>query len=372
MKSLYIGLISGTSVDAIDAVLVELTANDRISTLSCHRHSIPEALRGALLEAFSRDSLQAVLELDVRVGHLFAEAAIELLDLAGVAHAEVRAIGSHGQTVSHQPLACYPHTAQIADPNIIAERTGITTVADFRRRDVAVGGQGAPLAPAFHAALFGGHKQRCAVVNVGGIANLTLLPEEDTGDIIGFDTGPGNGLLDAWISKHRGLPMDSGAQWAGSGRVDKRLLRQFLSEQYFREPSPKSTGKEHFNLGWIEQMLTLHQRAVDTQHVQRTLAELTVVTIADAVRDHAPECDELLVCGGGARNPLLMGGLGQTLSNTTVKSSAAYGVDPDYLEACAFAWLAKQTMDHTTGNLPSVTGACRSVVLGGVYYVGKV
>lgn len=368
MSHLYVGLISGTSVDAVDAALVEVIANDNVSTLACHKHPITQSLRDSLLGAFSHDSLQTTLELDVRLGHLFAEAVMDLLDKAGLTPSDVRAIGSHGQTISHKPSGPHPHTLQIGDPNIIAVRTGITTVADFRRRDVALGGQGAPLAPAFHAALFGGSDQRRAVVNIGGIANLTLLPKHHSDDVIGFDTGPGNGLLDAWVSRHLEIPMDTDAVWASAGTVDKRLLGQFLSDEYFARPAPKSTGKEYFDLRWVDQVLARNETRVDKQDVQRTLAELTISTIAEAVRDNKAGCDELLVCGGGAQNPLLMGGLREKLSPMEVKSTAEYGVDPDYLEACAFAWLAKQTLEGTAGNLPSVTGARKPVVLGGVYF----
>ena len=361
-------MISGTSVDAVDSVLTKLTANEKLSTLTCHRHPIPENLRRALLGAFSCDSLQLALELDVRLGNLFAEAAIELLNKAETSSADVCAIGSHGQTISHQPFGDFPHTLQIGDPNIIAERTGITTVADFRRRDIAAGGQGAPLAPALHAALFGGDKFVRAIANIGGISNLTVLPIDVAARVVGFDSGPGNGLLDAWISKHLGLSIDTDATWATSGTVDKPLLQQFMSDDYFARPAPKSTGKEHFNLAWIEHMLDLHNAVVSDQDVQRTLAELTITTIAEAVRTYAPHCTELLVCGGGVHNPLLISGLRENLSHTDVRTTAAYGVDPDYLEACAFAWLAKRTLEHRTGNLPSVTGASRSSVLGGVYF----
>lgn len=368
MAPLYVGLISGTSVDAIDAVLVEIISNHSVSTLACHRHPFSESLRESLLGAFSCDRLQTTLELDVRLGHLFTEAAMELLDKARIAPRDVRAIGSHGQTISHQPSGPYPHTLQIGDPNIIAERTGITTVADFRRRDIALGGQGAPLAPAFHAAVFGGSDQLRGVVNIGGIANLTLLPKSPSGDVIGFDTGPGNGLLDAWVSKHLEMPMDTDAIWASGGTVDEQLLRQFLSDGYFARPPPKSTGKEYFNLQWIDQILAFGKTSVDEQDVQRTLAELTISTITEAVRVNEAVCDELLVCGGGAHNPLLIAGLRERLPRVDVKSTAEYGVDPDYLEACAFAWLAKQTLDHTPASLPSVTGARKAVVLGGVYF----
>ena len=362
------GLISGTSVDAIDAVLVELGSKEKLATLACHRHKIPPQLRDALLGAFSRDSLRLTLDLDVRLGKLFADAVTELLREAGRSCVEVRAVGSHGQTISHQPFADIPHTLQIGDPNIIAERTGITTVADFRRRDIAAGGQGAPLAPALHAALFRRHKQISAVINIGGISNLTMFPTAESDDVIGFDSGPGNGLIDAWIAAHLGKPIDTGAVWAAGGKVDETLLHQFMSDSYFALTAPKSTGKEYFNFAWIERQLALHGKSIHNQDVQRTLAELTICTIVDALGSCRPACGEILVCGGGVHNPVLMEGLREKLAPAEVKTTAAYGVDPDYLEACAFAWLAKQTLDHKVGNLPSVTGASRSVVLGGVYF----
>ena len=352
MASLYIGLISGTSVDAIDATLAKLPTNGDLTTIACYRHPIPKQLRATILTAFARDSLQLTLELDVLLGRLFAEAVIELLRRAATSPANVCAIGSHGQTISHQPCAVAPHTLQIGDPNIIAECTGITTVADFRRRDIAAGGQGAPLAPALHAALFGEDNRRRGVVNIGGIANLTFFPKHDPATVIGFDCGPGNGLMDAWVAKHLSTPIDTDAAWAAGGTVDPMLLERFLQEDYFAQPAPKSTGKEHFNLEWIEAQLGSHTGIVSDQDVQRTLAELSVHTIADAVRRYAPDCEELLVCGGGVHNPLLMAGLRQNLPEITVKTTAAYGVDPDYVEALAFAWLAKQTLNHLTGNMP--------------------
>tara|TARA_Y100000588_G_scaffold332966_1_gene371563 strand:- start:438 stop:1370 length:933 start_codon:yes stop_codon:yes gene_type:complete len=310
------------------------------------------------------------MELDVCLGELFADAVFALLKQSGKCFTEVCAIGSHGQTISHQPFADVPHTLQIGDPNIIAERTGITTVADFRRRDIAAGGQGAPLAPALHAALFGTNEQRSAIVNIGGISNLTLFPTPASDTVIGFDCGPGNGLMDAWTNAHLGIPIDTDAAWAISGKINRGLLSQFMSDKYFALSAPKSTGKEYFNLSWVEQQLTLHNQPIDNQDVQRTLAELTICTIVEALENSGATFKELLVCGGGVHNPLLMAGLQEKLCQIEVKTTAAYGVDPDYLEACAFAWLAKQSLEHRVGNLPSVTGASRAVILGGVYPCG--
>jgi anhydro-N-acetylmuramic acid kinase len=303
-------------------------------------------------------------ELDVALGRLFAEAATAVLTAAGHPGSRIRAIGSHGQTVRHRPHTVHPFTRQLGNPSVIAERTGITTVADFRMRDMAAGGEGAPLVPAFHEWLFRAPGMNRAVVNIGGIANATWLPGDSAAAVIGFDTGPGNTLLDQWIARHRGEPCDRDGAWGAGGRVLNRLLAALLAEEYFTRPPPKSTGRELFHLDWLGRHLDGSESPVD---VQATLAELTARTIALALRTLPAPVREIYLCGGGAHNRDLVARLGRQLDGATVATTAALGLDPDWVEAVAFAWLAHQTLAGKPGNLPSVTGATREVVLGGIY-----
>ena len=363
--SLFIGLISGTSVDGVDAALIE--TEPAIKLLATHAHAVPAPLRQQLLEANTRNLLRETLALDVQVGELFVLATQALLVKAQLGASDITAIGSHGQTICHYPDGETPFTYQIGDPNIIAERTGITTVADFRRRDVAAGGEGAPLAPAFHQAVFANSNAERVVVNIGGISNVTIVSDVENAQPLGFDTGPGNGLLDAWTSLHLNRPMDVNAEWARQGDIHESLLAVLCDDDYFRRAPPKSTGKEYFNLAWLQARLAQIQGEVAPTDVQRTLIELTTVTIAEAVTMNAPNVAELLLCGGGARNPLLRESLGLKLPHAAVRGTDSHGVDPDYLEAMTFAWLASRTLNGQTGNLPSVTGALHAVALGAIY-----
>lgn len=366
--SLYIGLMSGTSMDAVDAVLVS-HAQHPPSVLAAHSHSMPVQIR-RVLKAVVDGSTDgpSLWRLDAELGELFAAAVCGLLDKAGVSGTDVVAIGSHGQTVYHGPRDVPPVTVQLADPNIIAERTGITTVADFRRRDMAAGGQGAPLAPAFHRSVFQSPDVSRVVVNIGGIANITVLPRDPGSPVIGFDTGPGNTLMDLWCERHRGTPMDEDGVYAASGTLVAELLDMLRADPYFELPPPKSTGREYFNLSWLQRTLDAHEeRTYFPEDVQRTLCELTADSIADAVEKHAPDTDEILVCGGGAHNPVLINSLSGRSEDCMVTSTASLGLDPGWIEGIAFSWMAKQTLDHRPSNLPSVTGARRAVVLGGIY-----
>ena len=369
--ALHIGLISGTSTDAVDAALVDLTP-DGATLVATHSESIPDDIATALRTIIDSRHIDRVLfwQLDVRVGRLFADAAVNLLDKAGIEPARVRAIGSHGQTVYHAPDGDYPSTVQIGDPNVIAERTGITTVADLRRRDMAAGGQGAPLATAFHAAMLRSAECNRVVLNVGGIANVTVLPANAERRVIGFDTGPGNTLMDVWIQRVRGAAMDTDGAWARSGRCHRRLLELLESDEYFSRSVPKSTGRELFNLAWLDGYLARLGETPRPEDVQRTLCELTATSVAAAVSEHAPDTREVLVCGGGAHNRLVMERLGDALGPADVRSTESIGVDPDWVEATTFAWLAARTLDGLPGNLPSVTGAAHPVVLGAVYKGG--
>ncbi|HET19588.1 MAG TPA: anhydro-N-acetylmuramic acid kinase [Chromatiales bacterium] len=367
---LYIGLLSGTSMDGVDACLVDYgSLAPRV--LGTHHRPYPAPLLNelrALASPHATQGVQRMGRLDAWLGEFFAESALHLLELTGTPAAEVRAIGSHGQTLWHAPHDEWPHTLQIADPHRIAERTGITVVADFRRRDVAAGGQGAPLVPPAHAALFGRADEARIVANIGGISNITVLPRGSASSgVWGFDTGPGNTLMDAWIHRHKGMAFDRDGAWAGSGRVGEDLLERLLADLYFTRPAPKSTGPEHFNLDWLEARGAGLLAEAAPEDVQATLLELTARTLVQAAQDAAPEAERLLVCGGGAYNPVLMQRMQALAGTMHVESTAAHGVEPAWVEALAFAWLARQTMEGLPGNLPRVTGARGERILGAIY-----
>jgi anhydro-N-acetylmuramic acid kinase len=364
---IFLGLISGTSADAIDAALVDFTgATPRLIAASATPYG--PHLRTDLLALAQGDgatSLDALGDLDQAVADAFADAADALLVKAGIDAARVKAIGSHGQTIWHRPYAERPFTLQIGDPSRIAERTGCRVVADFRRRDIAAGGQGAPLMSAFHAAVLSSGDENRAVLNLGGIANLTRLPARSDFSVLGFDTGPASGLLDAWAMRHRGVAYDDAGRFAAQGRIDASLLDAMLSDPYFALPAPKSTGREVLNLTWLERHDRVHM--LDPADVQVTLVELTARTIADALRREAPDTRRVFACGGGVHNPVLMAALTHALAPALVTTTAELGIDPDYVEAMGFAWLARETLEGRPNNLPSVTGARGLRVLGGIY-----
>lgn len=362
-SSLYIGLMSGTSLDGIDVALVDF---ENGAELVAHGHRrLPETLTDILLALSQSNapvSLEQVGRLETLLGEAFAEAVTDFCAEHRLAPASIRAIGSHGQTLRHDPIGEIPYTLQFGDANIIAERTGITTVADFRRRDVAAGGQGAPLVPAFHAALFGSSERDRAVVNIGGIANITLLPAG--GGITGFDCGPGNGLMDAWCRRHWNIAFDAQGQKAALGQPDDELLERLLLDPWLQLPPPKSTGRDYFQLDWLDYHLQgLH---LAPESVLCTLNRFTARTIADAIRLSGSAWESVFVCGGGVHNALLMRSL-QALMPCPVRSTAVLGVDPDYVEAMAFAWLAKQCLEGRCGNVVDVTGAAGPRILGAVY-----
>jgi anhydro-N-acetylmuramic acid kinase len=364
-RGLFLGLISGTSADGIDAALVDFDG-EAPRLLRARTTPLPPAVREVVLRASQADArvdLDELGELDTRLGQAFADAAQQLLEEAGVDAARVRAIGSHGQTLRHRPLGSAPFTLQLGDANVIAEATGIDTVADFRRRDVAAGGQGAPLVPAFHAATLADAVEDRAVLNIGGIANLTLLPVR--GAVRGFDTGPGNGLMDAWSLRHRDQPFDRGGAFAAIGRSDDLLLARLMAEPWLSQPPPKSTGRDLFHLGWLE--ARLGAAALTPADVQATLARFTARTIADALRAELPTCARVLVCGGGVHNPVLLRELSAALPGMVVESTGEHGMDPDFVEAMAFAWLAREFLARRPGNLAAVTGARGPRVLGALY-----
>ncbi|MEO7067757.1 MAG: anhydro-N-acetylmuramic acid kinase [Rhodanobacter sp.] len=364
-SALYIGLISGTSADSIDAALVSFNG-ETAQLRASHAEPWPAELATqivTLAQGEARFDLDVFGRLDVAIGRCFANAALHLLEQSGTDAASVRAIGSHGQTLRHRPSGSYPFTLQLGDPSIIAECCGIDVVADFRRADVAAGGQGAPLVPALHATLLGQRGQTRVVLNLGGIANITILHAD--GHVHGFDTGPANGLLDAWCLRQLGEPFDRDGVFAASGRVNQALLDALLADPYFALMPPKSTGREHFHLDWLAGYASL--KTLRPADVQATLLELTARSVAAAITQHAADANEVLVCGGGLHNTVLLHRLQQLLAPRLVTSTARYGVDPDFLEAIAFAWLARQRVLGRPGNLPAVTGARGLRVLGGLY-----
>lgn len=364
MSELFVGMISGTSIDGVDAVLAEI-GDDDFRIVAANTTPFPAGLHTRLrkLVETPQTSLRDLGALDVAVGRFFAECALNLIRSSRVRTEDVAAIGSHGQTVYHEPLGTEPFSLQLGDPNVIAAMTGCATVADFRRLDVALGGQGAPLVPAFHAWAFGDSREQRVVVNIGGIANITVLAPGR--DVTGFDTGPGNTLLDVWIRAREQKPYDDGGRWAAGGAVNQALLDACLAEPFLHARPPKSTGRELFNLEWLEKRLAgIGVSAVD---VQATLAELTAVTIAAAIRDELPDCREVIVCGGGVHNDDLMKRL-RRLTATQVTTTDSHGVPPDWVEGAAFAWLARARVRGLAGNVPTVTGARRPAVLGGVYW----
>ncbi|MEE7624657.1 anhydro-N-acetylmuramic acid kinase [Methylobacter sp. Wu8] len=370
MPELYIGLMSGTSLDGIDAALVDFQDNE---THLVEFEYLPysDEIQSTIQKISKPESLISLKEygaMDAQLGSLFAKAVNALLAKAAIPTSSVKAIGSHGQTIYHAPDIRFPFSLQIGDPNIIAETTGITTVADFRRRDIAAKGQGAPLVPAFHQAVFQHPNEHRCIVNIGGIANITVLPRNQSAEVIGFDTGPGNTLMDLWIKLHRNLPYDKNGAWGKTGKIDHDLVTLLKQDAYFNAAPPKSTGKEYFSLPWIYQYFDAF--SYKAEDVQASLCFLTAITICDAVKKHAPATERILICGGGIHNDYLLELIQQNI-DCPVESAERYGIHPDHVEAVAFAWLARQTMNNLPGNLKEVTGALDSVILGGIYQVNK-
>jgi anhydro-N-acetylmuramic acid kinase len=424
-ESYYIGLLSGTSMDAVDVALVSFesslstshsaskTTSQDISHATSHpkilktfSYPIPEAFRQQCLSLChaGAGSIDDYGSLDAQAGEIFADAVLSMLrelqdsqesrkfqdhrdgELSRFSAKQIRAIGSHGQTLRHCPDANPPFTLQIGDPNIIAERTGIPTIADFRRRDMAAGGQGAPLAPAFHAAMLGSREEDRVIVNIGGISNITILHADANIPLIGFDTGPGNGLMDLWVKKHWNMSFDKDGAIAREGKIQNTLLQQLLSDPFFNKIPPKSTGRDYFNETWLLKNLNLlypdqnltgdpnhdpssvHQSSekLHPQDIQATLLSLTAHSIANAILQYTPAKSNVYICGGGVHNAFLMQTLCQLL-NRPVQSTEVLGLPPDWIEAMLFAWLAKQTLEGKSGNCPTVTGAKHAIPLGGIF-----
>jgi anhydro-N-acetylmuramic acid kinase len=346
---IYLGLISGTSVDGVDAALVRFNQGDPCEVLFARTYPMESSISHEVLRVSQADaqiSLNDFAALDTALGECFAGAALQCIKDSDIDAKTIRAIGSHGQTLRHQPFGTHPFSLQAGDPNIIAERTGICTVADFRRRDVAAGGQGAPLVPAFHAAVFSHGTESRAILNIGGIANLTLLTPNEP--VRGFDTGP-----------------DANGDWAASGRVNDALLEKLLSDSWLSLPPPKSTGRDQYHLQWLDAQL--QGMAISATDVQATLCAFTAHSIVNALQENQLNTQRVIACGGGVRNAELMRQLRGLMPKTILDDSTAHGVHADFVEAAAFAWLAQQTLSNQPGNLPEVTGAKGLRVLGAVY-----
>ena len=369
MPEIFAGLMSGTSLDGVDGVLIDMSGQG-MTVLAHVSASMPTALSDdmlALNSAGPNELHRAALAANALV-RIYARVISELLDKTGLSPAAVTAIGAHGQTVRHQPRAFdgIGYTLQLNNPALLAELTGIAVVADFRSRDVAAGGQGAPLVPAFHQSVFGVLGETVSTLNIGGISNLTVIGPELADDVLGFDCGPGNVLMNAWCQHHLGVPFDTEGSWAAAGNIDAGLLGVLLKEPYFMQLAPKSTGRDLFNMGWLTRRLEGF-KSVAPADVQATLTELTAVACANDVRHYATNSQHLIVCGGGAFNAHLMSRLQIQLPSMLVQSSEAKGLPPQQVEAAAFAWLAYKTLRRESASLQRVTGARGARVLGAVY-----
>lgn len=373
VSNLYVGCMTGTSVDGLDLALIEVDDSGAITIVAADSRPLPELLRRDLL-ALSQpedDDIDLLGSCDQELGLFTATAVNTFIERLGYAGTNIRAIGSHGQTIRHRPpgTTSLPFTLQIGDPHVIAETTGITTVADFRRRDIAAGGHGAPLVPRFHAELFNATGSDACILNIGGISNVSLMGKSLTG----FDTGPGNALLDQWCQQHQGLPYDRSGIWSAGGKVDNTLLDTLLADPFFALLPPKSTGREYFNLDWLKKIAHAHDLPlVAAQDIQATLAQLTATTVVESLKTWGGDIKALVVCGGGRLNDDLMGRLRQAAAQLVhapdlIEPSEYWGVDGDAIEAAAFAWLAHRRLEHLPGNVPAVTGAAGERVLGAIY-----
>jgi len=377
MSELYIGLMSGTSLDGVDGVLADFSDGVLRKVLASASTPFPAPLRAELLALNTPSDNE--LHRAALAGHQIAAAYADVVDKLltqvapnGIMADQVRAIGAHGQTVRHQPqrsantLAGAGYTLQLNSPALLAEATGIDVVADLRSRDIAAGGQGAPLVPAFHRSVFGQAHAQVAVLNIGGIANLSVLPGKPEDPVLGFDCGPGNALMDAWCLRHTGRAFDDGGTWAASGQCLPTLLASLRNEPYFAQPPPKSTGRDLFSLSWLHEKLQRFANAAP-QDIQATLTQFTASACVDCVNNYSKESKLLIVCGGGAFNHSLLQALRVGLPTVKVETSEQHGLPPLQVEAAAFAWLARQAITRQPGNLPSVTGAAGPRILGAIY-----
>ena len=364
---IYIGVMSGTSLDGIDVAVVQLGQELKLIGAKCY--PIPNETKTAILGLTQPgdDEIERLGKLDIELARLFAAAINHTLHDLNLNRSEILAVGSHGQTIRHRPKTGF--SLQAGDPNLIAAQTNIKVIADFRRKDLAYGGEGAPLVPAFHADQFKSYHTSRVILNIGGMSNITVLPTQ--GEVRGYDTGPGNVLLDAWCYRHRGVPYDQAGAWAASGICNASLLEKLMSLPFFHEAPPKSTGREQFNIEWLEHMLN---QSADYQlspaDIQATLLELTARSISDAITSEKHNAPEIYICGGGAHNTALVQRLKQLLEPSSIATTESLGMHPDWVEAAAFAWLAYRALNGLSGNLPSVTGASKETILGGIYQAG--
>lgn len=363
--NLYIGIMTGTSIDAVDTVLVNFEKKT-FQLIATHSQPIPNQLRQKIIQLCypGQDSIHLMGEVDQQLGHIYANNVEQLLKNSAEKKENIKAIGCHGQTIRHAPNHRHPYTIQIGNPNIITGETSITTITDFRRKDLALGGQAAPLTPLFHAYLTQDIQHDAAVVNIGGISNITIFTRHQK--VIGFDSGPGNTLLDSWCEQHRNKRFDFNGQWAQSGKPDQTLLDHMLNDPYFKQSHPKSTGREYFNLTWLQQKIKETQTKALPQDIQSTLIELTANSILQPLQTHT-HIKALWVCGGGAFNTFLMQRLRTLAPSLHIATTQELGIAPQWVEASCFAWLAKRTLEKLPGNLPNVTGANKSAILGAIY-----
>jgi len=382
----YIGIMSGTSADGIDAAIATIS-NESTALVETHTLNIPESIKSIIfnLASSGQDEIEKIQYLDFELAKLYSQISLELCNKANINKNNIKAIGCHGQTIRHCPPSLATennnatldsissqtngYTLQVGDPNIVAEQTGITTVADFRRRDIAAGGHGAPLASAFHKAVFSHSSDARVILNTGGIANITYLPgkHSENHKLTGFDTGPANGLIDAWCQLHLGRHYDESGKWAASGKVNEYLLNDLLEHNYFNLSPPKSTGRETFNIAWVNDIIQSKSHKLSTADTQATLTELTARTITDAIKKINDQ-SEVYICGGGANNSYLCDRIKNYLPKNVFNTTQTLGIHPDWVEATAFAWLAQRTINRLSGNLPNVTGAKKEVICGGIYW----
>lgn len=367
-SGIYIGMMSGTSLDGVDIAALRFAADDSFELLAASTEPYPDDLREAIRSVAddATTSINAACTLDVRLGRHYADVANRFIDEKKFDHQAIRAIGNHGQTVRHQPNVTYPYTLQLGSGEILSTATGLTAITNFRGADIALGGQGAPLAPAFHQAAFHSHNENRAIINIGGIANVTHLPAKTDQTVLGFDTGPGNTLIDHWTRQHFNQSYDEGGQIASSGTINSELVDHILiSESFFRQEPPKSTGTDYFSIDWMNHHLN---SPADPADMLATLCELTARSICLGIEQLKQPVDQCFICGGGAHNTFLMQRLKVNLPrNCQLSTTNELGIDPDYVEAIAFAWLARQCLLSRPGNLPSVTQSRKSAILGSIH-----
>jgi anhydro-N-acetylmuramic acid kinase len=366
---LFLGTMSGTSVDGLDIALVSIS-EQKVETIDSFSKSFPNPLKNKIQDlCLSGDNeIERCGQLDVEFGEFTASAINEFLSERSLDKHSISAIGSHGQTIRHCPNLAFPFSLQIGNPAVIAERTGITTIADFRMADIAARGQGAPLVPAFHEAVFSAKDKPRAIVNIGGISNITMLKPDSDVKTSGYDIGPGNTLLDLWIYKNIQADFDNEGEWAKSGKLLPKLLKHLNRDRFVNQLPPKSTGKEYFNLAWLNTAIGDSLDSTPAKDIQRTLTEFTAETISKSIRmESAAQACDVFLCGGGTKNTFLVERVASLLPEYTISTTSDLGIAPQLVEAAAFAWLASQTLSGLTGNIKAVTGATKDKVLGGIY-----